>query len=373
MTAPKTPDHDLFMGRALQLAERGWGQTHPNPMVGAVIVERGEVVAEGWHRAAGEPHAEIEALRHLGRQPAAEATLYITLEPCSTRGKTGACTQTIIESGIKRVVVGAVDPNPGHCGAGLSILQEAGIEVIKGVLGRRCEDLNLIFNHWISRHTPLIAIKLALTLDGKFAAASGHSKWVTSPKARADVMRWRRYFPAIAVGAATVLQDDPRLTSRVDGDVWTPRRFIFDRCLDTLVAAPLPQVYSDDPESRTTVLCSEAVKPERQRKLEADGFDLWLLPEKNGHLDFTAFRDRCRAAQICGVLVEAGPGFSTTLIEERLIDYALIYQAPKFMGDSTARGIGSPRGTESMEDAVVLRDVEHAILDDDVLTRGFFD
>ncbi|MGB0344699.1 MAG: bifunctional diaminohydroxyphosphoribosylaminopyrimidine deaminase/5-amino-6-(5-phosphoribosylamino)uracil reductase RibD, partial [Coraliomargarita sp.] len=222
------------MSRAVDIAQRGWGRTHPNPMVGAVIAEDGKIVAEGWHRAAGQPHAEIEALRSLGRKPSPQATLYITLEPCSTVGRTGACTEAIMESGLRNVVVGTMDPNPNHSGKGLVHLRNAGIQVTEGVLADECKDLNLIFNHWITKQTPLLAAKIATTLDGKFSAANGHSKWVTGEDARANVMRWRRYFPAIAVSAATALADDPALTSRLPEDNWCPIRFIFDRDLQAL-------------------------------------------------------------------------------------------------------------------------------------------
>ena len=167
------PDSDtIFMRQAIGLASQAWGQTHPNPLVGALIVEGTEVVAEGWHKGAGQPHAEVEAFAALGRAPAEGAVLYVTLEPCSTVGRTGACTNAIIDCGIRKVVVGAVDPNPAHSGRGLQILREAGVEVEQGILEDECNDLNLIFNHWITNGTPLLAAKMAMTLDGKFAAAS---------------------------------------------------------------------------------------------------------------------------------------------------------------------------------------------------------
>ena len=364
--------HEAFMTRALELARRAWGQTHPNPMVGAVIVERGQVVAEGWHHAAGQPHAEIEALNALGRKPADGATIYVTLEPCSTCGRTGACTTAILEAGIRNVVVGAVDPNPEHAGQGLALLREAGVEVVEGVLAQDCTDLNLIFNHWIVRNRPLIAAKMALTLDGKFAAASGHSQWVTGEAARADVMRWRRYFPAIAVGANTVLRDDPSLTSRIDDTTWCPRRFVFDRSLKTLSEGRWPQLYTDAHHGRTTVLCGPAADVDLRGQLTARGVSVWELPEVDGHLDWEAFRARCVEEELCGVYVETGPTLASSLLERQLADYAFIYQAPKFMSDCATPGIGSARDTQSMRDALQLKQVRHAILGEDILTRGSF-
>ncbi|HVU38461.1 MAG TPA: bifunctional diaminohydroxyphosphoribosylaminopyrimidine deaminase/5-amino-6-(5-phosphoribosylamino)uracil reductase RibD, partial [Opitutales bacterium] len=202
------------MSRALEAARRGWGDTHPNPMVGALIVENGRVVADGFHARAGEPHAEIIALRNLGRAPAPGATMYVTLEPCSTTGRTPPCTEAIIQAGLKRIAVGAADPNPQHAGQGLEILRRAGIEVISGVLAEDCADLNLIFNHWIISQTPFLAGKIATTLDGRVGTRTRQSKWITGAAARRDAMRWRRLFPAVGVGAGTVLADDPQLTSR---------------------------------------------------------------------------------------------------------------------------------------------------------------
>lgn len=362
--------HEAFMARALELAKRAWGQTHPNPMVGAVIVENGQAVSEGWHHAAGQPHAEIEALSALGRKPADGATIYVTLEPCSTCGRTGACTTAILEAGLRKVVVGAVDPNPDHAGQGLALLRAAGVEVIEGVLAQDCADLNLIFNHWIVHNRPLIAAKMALTLDGKFAAASGHSQWVTGEAARADVMRWRRFFPAIAVGANTVLRDDPSLTSRLDNSVWCPRRFVFDRSLKTLSEGRWPQLYTDAHHGRTTVLCGPSADVDLRGQLTARGVTVWELPEVEGHLDWTAFSKRCVDEAICGVYVETGPVLATSLLEQKLADYAFIYQAPKFMSDCATRGIGSARDTQSMGEALQLNDVRHLILGEDVLTRG---
>ena len=361
-----------FMQRALDLAQRAWGLTHPNPMVGSVIVEQGNIVSEGWHRLAGQAHAEIEALHNLGRSPQPEASLYVTLEPCSTHGQTGACTQAIIKSGIRRVVVGAVDPNPAHAGKGLDKLRAAGITVIEGVLAQSCRDLNLIFNHWIVAQRPLMAAKMALTLDGKFAAASGHSQWVTGPDARADVMRWRRYFPAIAVSAATVLADNPSLTYRhADAPTWCPIRFVFDRQLRSVNASAPAQLYSDAYAARTIVLCAENAPTAQKKQLERAGVSIWPLPvAADGHLDFAAFQQRCISAAICGVYIETGPGLATALLENHQLDYCFVYQAPKFMSDASAAGIGSKRQTESMQQAFTLSQVKHQQLGEDSLLRG---
>ena len=195
------------MRLALRLARRGFGTTSPNPMVGAVLVKRGKIIGRGWHRRAGEAHAEIAALRDAqqhGHHPRG-ATLYVTLEPCCTHGRTPPCTEAIKAAGINRVVVGAVDPNPGHAGKGFKILQRAGIEVGHGILADECACLNEAFNHWVVHRTPFVTVKAAMTLDGKIATASGESKWITGESARAHGMKLRQGSDAILVGINTVL------------------------------------------------------------------------------------------------------------------------------------------------------------------------
>lgn len=360
----------FYMRRVIDLARQAWGQTHPNPMVGALIVDDGEIVAEGWHQGAGQPHAEVEAFAALKKELSPNAALYITLEPCSTKGRTGACTDVILKSGIRRVVVGAIDPNPEHAGRGLEILRENGIEVVDGILRAECTDLNLIFNHWIVSGEPLLAAKMAMTLDGKFAAASGHSQWVTGEAARANVMKWRRYFPAIAVGASTVLQDDPSLTSRTEDAVHCPKRFVFDRQLRTIEAGRQLTVYSDAFADRTTLVCLESANAELKEKALSQGLTIWETPEDKGHIDWSAFRKRCAGESICGVYVEVGPALATEVIESGKVDYLFVYKAAKFLSDSSAYGMGSDRQTTTMDQCHHLQSVRHEVFGSDVLTRG---
>ena len=361
-------EHERFMARALELARRAWGGTHPNPMVGALIVEGGEVVAEGWHHASGKPHAEIEALRALGRKPSPDATFYVSLEPCSTHGRTGACTTAIMAAGIGKVVVGALDPNPAHAGQGLTLLREAGVEVIEGVLAEECCDINLIFNHWIANQRPFIAAKIATTLDGKFAASNGHSKWVTGEASRTDVMRWRRYFPAIAVSAETALADDPSLTSRIDGQGWCPRRFVLDRALKTLEQFDRLKLFNDEDAARTTVVCSDAVDT---TAADQAGLAVWQVPEVDGHLDLEAFATRCANEEVYGIYIEPGPRLATALLESGSLDYLFHYVAPKYMSDAAASGVGSVRATQSMDAAIHLTSVRQDSFGEDRLVRGF--
>jgi diaminohydroxyphosphoribosylaminopyrimidine deaminase/5-amino-6-(5-phosphoribosylamino)uracil reductase len=212
-------DDEKFMRLALREAARGLGRTSPNPAVGAVIVKRGRVIAKGWHRSAGRPHAEIEAMRALERAELARgATLYVTLEPCCTHGRTPPCTDAIVQAGFARVVAGATDPNPRHAGRGLTILEKASIRVTGGILAVECTALNAAFNKWVTTRMPLVIAKAALSLDGRLTRPPAEGQWLSSPEARADAMRLRTQVDAIVIGAGTLRADNPRLTIRgVDG------------------------------------------------------------------------------------------------------------------------------------------------------------
>jgi len=359
------------MRRCLELARRAWGDTHPNPMVGAAIVEDGVIVAEGWHARAGEAHAEVAAIRALGRAPKPEARLFVTLEPCCTHGRTGPCTEAIIAAGIRYVVVGTTDPNPEHAGRGLDALKAAGVTVETRVLMDECDDLNLIFNHWITRRTPLVAAKIATTLDGRIATRTGESKWITSAIARQDVMRWRRLFPTIAVGAGTALRDRPRLTARIEGEPeWCPLRLVFDGRMRLAGERELPALYTDEFHERTIVVTSDQGGSGYIRRLEAAGVRCWILPSIHGRTSLAAFRAHCAAEGITGVYVEGGAELLSGFLQAREIDYLFAYRAPLFLADQ--RALPAMRGlrTERLNQGVRLERVRHASVGDDQLMRG---
>jgi diaminohydroxyphosphoribosylaminopyrimidine deaminase/5-amino-6-(5-phosphoribosylamino)uracil reductase len=370
MTAPCANFHEAFMRRALELAWRGWGTTHPNPMVGALIVEDGEIVAEGFHAKAGEPHAEIMALRALGRKPEPDATLYVTLEPCCTHGRTPPCTEAIVAAGIKRVVAGATDPNPQHAGRGFEVLRAGGVEVEAGVLSEECADLNLIFNHWIVEKRPLVAAKIATTIDGCIACRTGESKWITGELARADVMRWRRLFPAIAVGAGTVASDDPQLTARLPEGVWCPLRFVFDAALSTATLNPLPRLFTDENRARTIIVTSDRQHSVVVRKLVQLGVQVWQLPAPDGVIEMGAFNERCARESITGVLVEGGSRLLSELLKKRALDYLLTYRAPRLFADAESIPIATGLRVEMPKVGLQLAEVRHAVFGDDQLMRG---
>jgi diaminohydroxyphosphoribosylaminopyrimidine deaminase/5-amino-6-(5-phosphoribosylamino)uracil reductase len=362
--------HEFFMWRALELARSAWGATHPNPLVGALIVEDGEVVAEGFHAHDGAPHAERVALAALGRKAKPGAILYVTLEPCSTPGRTGACTEAITAAGLKRVVVGATDPNPAHAGRGFEVLRAAGVDVTTGVLEHACTDLNMIFNHWITRQRPFFAAKSAVTLDGRVACRTGDSKWITGEMARADVMRWRRLFPAIAVGAGTVTKDNPRLTARIDGAEWCPVRFVFDGLLRTVADGSQPQVYRDEFRERTIVVTTPRGGIGYVRKLRETGVQVWVMPSLTQRVSWPEFRKKCAEEKITGVFIEGGAQIVSELLQARELDYLFVYRSPLLFADDKAKGVFSGLRTEKIENAVRLAEVRHETFGDDLLTRG---
>ena len=362
---------EKFMRRALDLAREGWGATYPNPMVGAVITEGGRIIAEGFHAKDGGPHAERVALSALGRPPGPDATLYTTLEPCSTHGRTGACTEAILAAGVRRVVVGANDPTPEHSGNGIEILRRAGVEVVAGVLEADCLDLNLIFNHGIATGGPLLAAKSAVTLDGRIACRTGDSKWITGEDARAAVHRWRRLFPAIAAGAGTIAKDNPRLTARVAGKPeWCPIRFVFDGLLSTVVDRNLPGVYTDEFRERTIVVTTTHGGAGYVRKLRDMGVQAWVFESPTQRVPFSDFRRRCSEARIDAVFFEGGSQLVSRMLRERQLDYLYVYRGTLLLADDRAKPMLGGLRTERLTDAIRLTEVRHEILGDETLTRG---
>ena len=308
------PGERKHMRLALRLARRGYGMTSPNPMVGAVLVKAGQIIGQGWHHRAGEPHAEIEALRDAQKRghPVKGATLYVTLEPCSTRGRTPPCTEAIVAAGIKRVVVGAMDPNPRHCGKGFKLLQRAGITVTREVLGEACAALNEAFNHWIVRRTPLVTVKAGMTLDGKIATASGESRWITGPESRAYGMKLRQGSDAILVGINTILLDDPSLTVRSQetgvraarsvGSGHKLRRIVLDARGRTPLEA---KVASDEHAALTTVVVNK-LAPKRRVAALAKRVDVLVAPGADSNIDLRWLLRKLGSQEVTSLLVEGG-------------------------------------------------------------------
>jgi len=340
----------FYMAQAISLAKKGRYTTDPNPRVGCVLVRDGEVIGQGWHVKAGQGHAEVQALKNV--PDAKGATAYVTLEPCSHQGRTPPCCDALINAGVSRVVAAMQDPNPQVSGSGLEKLKAAGIEVICGVLQEDALALNRGFIKRMTDSRPFVRSKLAMSLDGRTAMASGESKWITSNEARADVHRLRAESSAILTGINTVLADDPALNARVDGDVLQPVRVVLDTHLNMPVTAQMAKL----PGRSLILTCAQ--DEQKQGALQQAGFEVYQLPCENGRLDLQAVMDFLGQQQINELLVEAGSVLNGALLDEDWVDEYVIYMAPCILGDQ-GRGLFNLPGLQQMADKkqLKLRDV----------------
>lgn len=326
------PNDHRFMLEATELARKGFGLTSPNPCVGAVLVKSGNVVGRGWHRRAGGPHAEIEAFRDAERKgnDVRGATLYVTLEPCCTTGKTPPCTEAVLAANLKRVVVAAKDPNPNHAGRGLSLLRRAGVKVESGLLAAESVQLNEAFNHWIVHRTPFVTVKSAMTLDGKIATASGNSKWITGEPARRHAMNHlRRSADAILVGINTILADNPGLTYRGPGRARKNWRRIV---LDTNARTPLiSNIVNDTDAKNTLIVVGEAADDKRVVALSKK-VTVWRLAVRNKRIDLKKLVRKLGQEGVISLLVEGGGEVNGQFLQQNLVDRVAFYFAPKILG-----------------------------------------
>jgi len=344
-----------WMRLALRLARRGLGRTSPNPMVGAVIVRGTRLLGQGWHHAAGQAHAEIEAIRDAESRGARlrGATLYVTLEPCCTHGRTPPCAEAIVQARFGRVVVAATDPNPRHAGRGFAVLREAGIQVETGLLSEAATALNQAFNHWIVHRTPFLTVKAAMTLDGKIATASGESQWITAEPARQMGMRLRRAADAIVVGVETVRQDDPSLTVRNRaGKVVKPLpRYI----LDSQARIPLSaRVVSEDAAGLTTVVVTRAA-PLRRVEALRKRVRVWVAPTRQGRVDLRWLLKRWGAEAVSHVLVEGGGEVNASFLLGGWARQVAFFYAPIVLGGAASRKAVGGEGAAGAASALSLR------------------
>lgn len=347
-----TPVSDrAFMARALRLAARGLNTTTPNPRVGCVLVRDGTVVGEGWHRKAGGPHAEVEALRAAGER-ARGATAYVTLEPCAHHGRTPPCADALVEAGVSRVVAAMMDPNPLVSGRGLERLRAAGIEVASGLLAREAHELNVGFVSRMTRGTPWMRVKIAATLDGKTALPNGASQWITGPEARRDGHRWRARSCAVMTGIGTLRDDDPRLTVRDVPTTRQPARIVVDSRLRMPVTARIL-------EGGGVIVATATDAAAKARALTDAGAEVWTLPDASGKVDLAALVRRLGENQMNEVLVEAGINLHSALAAAGAIDEFLFYLAPRLLGDASRGMLRLPEGL-AVDDmpALAIHDVK---------------
>lgn len=342
MTDDRNATDRHWMRRALTLARRAWGRTSPNPMVGAVVVRDGRLVGEGFHHAAGTPHAEVHALAAAGAR-AAGGTLYVTLEPCSTHGRTPPCTEAIRRAGIRRLVVGCLDANPRHAGRGCTDLADAGIEVLCGVLEEACHDLNESFFWWIDQRRPFVLLKMAMTLDGRIATAGGESQWITGTAARRRVQRLRQWSDAIMVGGATARADNPSLTVRQPrGWPRQPRRCVW-------TSRPLPDGLALGAGDGPPPLLA---KPVTQAA--------WLdLLGRLGQEDVTA------------LLLEGGGELAAAALRAGIVNKVAFFVAPKILGGRGSRPVVGGADPGHLTEAMDLERLHVEHVGDDLLITGY--
>ncbi|MCD6321225.1 bifunctional diaminohydroxyphosphoribosylaminopyrimidine deaminase/5-amino-6-(5-phosphoribosylamino)uracil reductase RibD [Candidatus Bipolaricaulota bacterium] len=359
-------EHERFMKRALELARQGEGYTRPNPLVGAVVVKEGKIVAEGYHARYGGPHAEAVALERAG-DAARGADLYVNLEPCVDflGKKTPPCTERIIAAGVRRVFIAVRDPNPSVRGKGIEKLRAAGIEVIEGVLADEAMELNEIYFHWIKERKPFVSLKLAMSLDGKIATRTGDSRWITGPEARRRVHELRRRHAAVLVGVNTVIADDPELTVReVPGP--NPLRIV----LDSRGRIP-PSARVLNEAVRTLVATTEAMSPERERVLRARGAEVVRFPARDGRVDLEALLGWMGERGIDSVLVEGGGEVAWSFLSRGLVHKLYLFYGPVVIGGRDAVPAVGGEGVPNLGGAmrVEIRGVER--LGPDLLVTAY--
>lgn len=359
-------DND-YMKMALELAKKGCGRVNPNPMVGAVIVKDGNVIGEGYHQCYGERHAERHALASC-IVPPVDATMYVTLEPCCHFGKTPPCTEAIIESGIKCVVIGSSDPNPLVSGKGIEILKRHGIEVTESVLQKECNKLNEVFFHFVQNKTPYVVMKYAMTMDGKIAARSGASRWITGEAAREHVQRDRNRYTGIMAGVGTIFADNPMLTCRLH-DCKSPVRIICDTWLNTPLSANVVQTA----QQYKTILATCCTDWAKAKPYQDAGCEVLIVGQKGEHVDLKELMLALGDKGIDSILLEGGAALNWSALESGIVHKLQVYLAPKLFGGVSAKspiggvGVEVPAGAYRLSYPTVTVFEEDIMLESEVL------
>ena len=354
------------MRRAIELAKKGGGYVHPNPLVGCVVVKDGEIIAEGYHEKYGEFHAERNALLRC-QSETKDASLYVTLEPCCHYGKTPPCTEIIIEKGIKKVFVGILDPNPLVAGKGVKILQDAGIEVEVGLCDDEIREMNKVFLKYITTKRPYVIMKTAMTLDGKIAAYTGDSRWVTNEQSRKLVHELRSEMAAVMVGIGTVLADDPMLNVRLEGEHHQPIRIVVDSNLRIPIDSQLVKTAK---EYRTIVATTVSDNCRDARPCVSTGIELIQCKSNNGHVDINDLITKLGAMGIDSLLLEGGGTLNAAFLEAGCVDEVWAFIAPKIIGGESAKTPVSGKGIKKMSDAIQLQNIDIQNINGDILIKG---
>ncbi|HHT9125146.1 MAG TPA: bifunctional diaminohydroxyphosphoribosylaminopyrimidine deaminase/5-amino-6-(5-phosphoribosylamino)uracil reductase RibD [Candidatus Brocadiia bacterium] len=354
-----------FMRIALDLAEEGRGRVEPNPVVGAVIVNNGEIVSQSYHEYFGGPHAEVNAIIAAGDR-CRGATLYVTLEPCTHFGKTPPCVDAIKSSGIKRVVVATTDPNPVNNGKGIKLLREVGIEVVERVLEEPAKKLNAPFFKLITTKTPYVIAKWAMTLDGKIATRTGDSRWISSEESRQYVHKKRAMVDAVVVGIRTVLRDDPLLTCRIKGGR-NPKRIVVDGRAELPLHSRLVQTVKD---ADVFVATTSAAPTEHIMKLETAGCKIIELKSSPEGVDILSLIQALGMMNFTNVLIEGGGTLLGTFFDKKLVDRVMVFIAPHIVGGAGAKTPVLGVGVERITDSLRLEDILISRFGNDILIEG---
>jgi len=356
-----------YMNLALDLARKSEGQTNPNPLVGAVIVKSGKVVAKGYHEKAGLPHAEAIALNKAGTK-ARGADLYVNLEPCCHHGRTPPCTEAIISAGIKRVILGIRDPNRLVNGRGIRFLRKQGVEVVIGVLRRDCHKINEHFIKYITTGRPWVILKSAVSLDGKIATRTGDSKWITGSKARAYAHRLRSRVDAILVGAETVRMDDPQLTVRPKKkSMRNPVRIIVSGKGSISTSA---KIFNNAHKERVIYVANASLPLVRKKKLQKIGVEVLLVKYRKKKVDLPLLMDALGKMKITSIMIEGGSEISGNALKEKLVDKLIYFLAPKIIGGKNAPGPVGGQGISRIEDFIEVKEISIEKLGNDFVIEG---
>lgn len=357
-----------YMKMALALAEKGRGYTSPNPLVGAVAVKDDIIVGKGWHKAAGGPHAEVNALDEAGSR-ALGGTLYVTLEPCNHQGRTPPCTDRIIAAGLQRVVIATADPNPSVTGGGADYLRAKGVSVSTGICDEAARRQNEVFFKFVRTGRPFVILKCAATLDGRIATRTGDSRWVTGPTARRFVHQLRHASDAIMVGVGTVKADNPSLTTRLEGaEGMDPHRIILDTRLSIPEDAKVLQMEST---SDTFIVFNHALDQEKPGRLADKGVKLIQAPLKDRWLDLSAVMERLGEKSMTSLLIEGGSQVMGSAVRSAIADKVHFFYAPKILGGDDGIPVCSGSGPEQMSGSVPIDDIMVKRFDEDVLITGY--
>ncbi len=352
------------MQQALDLAKRGIGRVNPNPLVGAIIVQDGQVIGQGFHAKYGENHAERNALQACTRNPKG-ATLYVTLEPCCHHGKTPPCTEAILQSGIQRVVIGCLDPNPLMASNGVQALQAAGVAVTVGVLEPQCKALNAPFFHYIQHKTPYVVMKYAMTMDGKIATNTGASQWISGQTSRAHVHQTRHRYAAIMVGVGTILADNPHLTCRISGGR-NPVRIICDSHLRT----PLNSHVVTTAKDIQTIIATTSTDVALQQAYRTKGVELMVTASQNGKVNLPALMVQLAERGIDSILLEGGGTLNFAALDNEIVQRVQCYVSPKLFGGATAKSPVMGSGFATVENKIRLQNTTITQYDEDFLLES---